>query len=158
MNIRPAQLSDSAAWSRMRTALWPPDPEETPEETEDSHDEHVGEIARYFAGELHEPLAVLLAFAVDGTPLGFIELNIRKYAEGCETDRVGYVEGWYVEPHARRRGIGRALFAAAEAWARAQGCTEMASDTELDNDISATAHRALGYEETDRIICFRKEL
>ena len=143
----------------MRTMLWPADPEDTPEDTpEDAYDNHADEIARYFAGELHEPLAVLLCFADDATPLGFIELNIRNYAEGCATNRVGYVEGWYVEPHARRRGIGRALFAAGEAWARAQGCTEMASDTELDNEISFAAHRALGYAETDRIICFRKEL
>ncbi|NOT61702.1 MAG: GNAT family N-acetyltransferase [Acidobacteria bacterium] len=131
----------------MRTALWP--------ETDDAH---LDEIARYFAGTLNEPLAVLLACDNDGTPLGFIELNLRKYAEGCETDRIGYVEGWYVEPHVRRRGIGRALFAAGETWARAQGCTEMASDTELNNEVSFAAHRALGYEETDRIICFRKEL
>lgn len=131
----------------MRTSLWP-----------DTDDAHVDEIARFFAGELREPLAVLLAFADDGTPLGFIELNLRHYAEGCETDRIGYIEGWYVEPHARRSGVGRALFAAGEAWARAQGCTEMASDTWLENEVSRVAHLALGYEETDRIICFRKEL
>lgn len=147
MNIRPAQPNDSAAWSQLRTMLWP-----------ETDDDHADEIARYFAGELSEPLAVLLACEGNDAPLGFIELNIRNYAEGCATNRVGYVEGWYVEPHARRHGVGRALFAAAEAWARAQGCTEMASDTELDNEVSFVAHRALGYAETDRIICFRKEL
>lgn len=135
----------------MRTALWPAD-------SEDTDDNHADEIARYFAGELHEPLAVLLACDDRDAPFGFIELNIRNYAEDCETNRVGYVEGWYVEPHARRRGIGRALFDAAEVWAREQGCTEMASDTWLENETSRLAHLALGYQETVRLICFRKDL
>jgi aminoglycoside 6'-N-acetyltransferase I len=147
MQIRPVEPTDIPAWSRMRTALWP-----------NTSEAHLDEIAQFFAGQLQEPLAVLLAYENDETPLGFIELNIRTYAEGCKTNRIGYVEGWYVEPHARRRGIGRALFAAGENWARAQGCTEMASDIELDNEVSFVAHRALGYEETDRIICFRKDL
>jgi aminoglycoside 6'-N-acetyltransferase I len=147
MQIRPIQPTDKAVWQRMRTALWP-----------DTDDEHTAEIDHFFAGQLHEPLAVLLACNDDGTPLGFVELNIRRYAEGCETDRIGYLEGWYVEPQARRQSVGRALLTAAEEWARAQGCTEMASDTWLENEISRVAHLALGYEEVERIICFRKDL
>ena len=51
-----------------------------------------------------------------------------------------------------------AVYAAAEDWGRAQGCSEFASDTEIDNDVSASAHAALGFTETDRIRCFRKDL
>ena len=102
------------------------------------------------------PLAVLVAVDDAGEPIGFVELNIRPYAEDCLTDRVAYLEGWYVERSARRRGVGRALIAAAERWAIAQGCTEFASDALLDNDVSAAAHRALGFEETVRIRCFKK--
>ena len=108
-------------------------------------------VARFFSGDLKEPLAVLMAFDASGAPAGMAELSIRNYAEDCVTDRVGYLEGWYVEPHARRTGVGRALAAAAEAWARAQGCTEFASDALIDNDVSAAAHLALGFEETARI-------
>ncbi|MGH8639285.1 MAG: GNAT family N-acetyltransferase, partial [Burkholderiales bacterium] len=79
-------------------------------------------------------------------------------AEDCVTDRVAYLEGWYVEPHARRLGIGRALVAAAEDWARAQECTEFGSDAVLENEASAAAHRALGFVETVQIRCFRKFL
>jgi aminoglycoside 6'-N-acetyltransferase I len=69
---------------------------------------------------------------------------------------VAYLEGWYVVPEARRRGVGRALVESAEDWGRAQGCTEFASDALLDNDVSAAAHRALGFAETVQIRCFRK--
>ncbi|MBV9069459.1 MAG: GNAT family N-acetyltransferase [Acidobacteria bacterium] len=130
---------------RMREALWPSPARE-----------HAGEIERYFAGEVREPLEVLIAF--DEAAIGFVELSIRPYAEGCETDRVAFVEGWYVESGARGTGMGAALIRAAEQWARSQGCTEIASDTEADNVSSAAAHRALGFEETAVVRCFRKSL
>ena len=132
----------------MRCALWPEGPES----------EHRVEVDRFFAGELDNPLEVLIADDSRGTVLGFAELSIRAYAEECLTDRVAYLEGWYVVPEARRRGVGRALVQAAEAWGRGQGCTEFASDALIDNEVSAKAHRALGFTETVQIRCFRKDL
>jgi aminoglycoside 6'-N-acetyltransferase I len=85
-------------------------------------------------------------------------LSIRNYAEDCVTDRVAYLEGWYVAPEWRRHGVGKSLVEAAEAWARSQGCTEFGSDALLDNDTSAAAHLALGFEETVQIRCFKKQL
>ncbi len=90
--------------------------------------------------------------------MGFAELSIRHGAEGCDTDRVAYLEGLYVAPHARRRGIARALIEAAERWARKQGCTEFASDTQPDNRISILAHRALGFQDAGMVLCFRKRV
>jgi aminoglycoside 6'-N-acetyltransferase I len=72
------------------------------------------------------------------------------------TDRVAYLEGWYVVPESRRRGVGGALVSAAEEWAVAQGCAEFASDALIENDVSAAAHKALGFQETVQIRCFRK--
>ena len=131
----------------MRDALWP----------EGGTHGHAREVEEFFAGRLQMPLAVLLA-TDDGSAVGFAELSIRAYAEDCVTDRVAYLEGWYVVPEARRRGVGRALVAAAERWALAQGCSEFASDAIIDNEVSAAAHRALGFVETVRIRCFRKPL
>lgn len=146
--MRPAEPADSDALVRMRCALWPEGPES----------EHRAEVDRFFAGELDNPLEILIADDSRGTVLGFAELSIRTYAEECVTDRVAYLEGWYVVPEARRRGVGRALVQAAEAWGRGQGCIEFASDALIDNDVSAKAHRALGFTETVQIRCFRKDL
>ena len=147
-DVRAASLSDKQAWLRMRRALWP----------DDEDDSHAREIDDFFAGKLHMPLEVLLALDESGNAIGFAELSIRPYAEDCLTDRVAYLEGWYVAPHARRQGVGRALVVAAERWAKAEGCTEFGSDALIDNHASAAAHRAVGFTETVQIRCFRKTL
>ncbi len=107
---------------------------------------------------MRDPLRVLLAFDDAGSPVGFAELSIRSYAEGCDTDSVAYLEGWHVVPEARLQGVGRALLQAAEQWAREEGCSEFASDALLENEIGAAAHRALGFTEIRQIRCFRKSL
>ena len=83
-------------------------------------------------------------------------MSIHESAPGCESDRIGYIEAWYVDPDARGLGLGRALVERIEAWARAAGCREMASDTTPFYPLSPAAHAALGYEEVERH--FRKEI
>jgi len=118
---------------------------------------HEREVSAYFDGTASEPKAALLA--VDGDEVvGFAELSIRPCAEGCTTTNVAYLEGWYVRPEWRKAGIGRALVAASEEWAREQGCTEFASDTRFGNDTSIQAHRACGFSEVADVKCFRKML
>ena len=146
--VRTVTPDDASAWLEMRVALWP-DPDSTL---------HASEIEDFFVGKLREPLQALIALDDEDNRLGFAELSIRVYAEGCDTDNVGYLEGWYVLPDARRRGVGRALLVAAETWAREQGCTEFGSDALIDNEVSAAAHHALGFEEVARVRCFRKDL
>jgi aminoglycoside 6'-N-acetyltransferase I len=131
----------------MREALYPAGPEDD-----------LGEEARaYFAGA-SDLEAVLLCEAAAGDVLGMLELSLRSCAEGCRSRPVPYVEGCYVMPGARRQGVGRALMAAAETWARARGYRELASDTLLDNRVSEQVHRALGFTEVERAIHFRKDL
>jgi aminoglycoside 6'-N-acetyltransferase I len=140
----------------MRVALWP----------DDADTAHAAEVARFFARPASEsagllPEAALVAATHEGDAevlVGFAELSRRPYAEGCVSSPVGFLEGWYVVPQYRRQGVGRALVRAAEAWARGLGCSEFASDTELENTASAAAHRALGFEEVEVIRCFRKDL
>jgi aminoglycoside 6'-N-acetyltransferase I len=101
---------------------------------------------------------VLLAVDDEGRAIGMAELSIRNIVDSCTTDRVAYLEGWYVEPLVRRQGVGAALMAGAERWAVEQGCKEFGSDSLIDNEASQLAHRALGFEETGRVVNFRKDL
>ncbi len=130
----------------MRVDLWP---SLTPPENDADCANILGKPAR---------LAVFVAATDEGHACGFVEVGLRDVADGCDSSPVGYIEGWFVEPASRRRGIGRWLVAAAEQWARALGCTEMASDALLENRDGQQAHVRLGYVEVDRMISFRKSL
>lgn len=147
MKIREAERHDAAAWATLRGELWP-----------DSAEDHAPEIASYLAGRCRDVVQAFVAETAAGELAGFIELNIRNYAEGTSATRVPYVEGWYVAAPYRGAGVGRALMRRAEAWAREQGCHELASDAEIDNARSIAAHKALGFRETDRIVCLLKRL
>jgi aminoglycoside 6'-N-acetyltransferase I len=105
------------------------------------------------------PATVFVTEANDGALLGFLEAGLRSHADGCDPSHpVGYVEGWYVVESHRHHGIGAALLRAAEDWARTQGCTEMASDTQVENLLSQCAHAALGFHVAERSILYRKPL
>ena len=147
--VRPARPADSTSWLQLREALWP----------ECSAAEHREEVDRFFAGEFpRDPWAVLLAEDSGGCIVGFVEVSLRPYAEGCRGNPVAYLEGWFVLSEAREQGIGRALVEAAETWGRSQGCAELASDTSPDNHVSAAAHRSLGFADAGMVRCFRKDL
>lgn len=99
-----------------------------------------------------------LASLPDVPAAGFMELSIREYADGCENQPVPYLEGIWVDPDCRRTGVGRALIAFAEKWAREEGFSEICSDADLDNVLSHESHAGWGFSETSRIINFRKAL
>src|ERR1043166_6567641 len=135
----------------MCAALWP----------KSSAEEHAQELRLILASKTVTtlPLTILVAEAGDGSLAGFLEVDLRSHADGCDPSRpVGYVEGWYVAEDHRHKGIGKKRLAAAEDWARSQGCVEIASDTWIDNEISQRAHEALGYEVVDRCVHYRKTL
>ncbi len=146
MDIRLIRPQDRDECLRLRGALWHDGP----------ISEHAPDLDAILAGEL--PAAVYVVERHDGCLGGFVEVGIRSIAEGCATSPVAYLEGWYLEPDLRGLGLGKALIQAAEDWARGRGLSEMGSDTWLDNDDGYRAHLALGYEEVERIICFRKRL
>ena len=133
----------------MRHALWP---------AERGEHAHEHEVDAFFAGHSETLDAVLVACARGAGAIGFLELRVRNYAEGSDGHAVPHVEGWYVDAEHRRRRVGARLVAAAERWARAAGYSELASDAAIDNAASIAAHRALGFEITDRIVCFLKPL
>ncbi len=145
MRIVRAEQRDREAWLAMRVALWP----------ECEREASAEEITDVLAGGRQ---AAFLAKDDDGAAMGFVEVSTRDYVEGCSSSPIGYVEGIYVRPEDRCKGIGRALVRAAEQWARQRGCVEMGSDTRLDDTRSISFHEGLGFRETDRQVVFLKRI
>jgi aminoglycoside 6'-N-acetyltransferase I len=144
--IRPLEQRDLSEWLRLRTLLW----------DEASEEDHRAEMVDIIDDNDSQLVAVA---EVDGGNLaGFLEASIRNFAEDCESEQVGYLEGWYVDAEHRKAGIGRSLVKFAEDWAKRRGCSEMASDAEIGNDVSIEAHNKLGYIETSRLVHLRKDL
>jgi len=161
--IRPAQPLDRDQLLLFREALWPKTPAE----------EHAQELTLILEGKPVTTLPHIIlvaeldpeqvptpaAEARNRTLAGFLEVDLRSHADGCNPSHpVGYVEGWYVVQNYRHKGIGKKLLAAAEDWARSHGCAEIASDTWVDNEVSQQVHEALGYEVVDRCVHYRKTL
>ncbi len=145
LSIRPLTGDDAETWGRMRSALWP---------TSVDLDH---EIREFLVG--NDPhLAVVFVADLGSGPIGFVEISLRSYAEGCTATPVPYIEGWWVDPPHRGRGIGRELVAVVERWAQDQGFREIASDARVGDEHSHRAHRALGFREIERVVCYRKEL
>ena len=117
IRIRPARPDDASSWLALRCELWP-----------DGAADHGPEIASFFAGTLPEPAAVLVALLPSGEMIGIAELSIRTDLPGMEGRRTGYVEGLYLRPEFRGRGIARQLLQASRRWARDEKCATFASD------------------------------
>ncbi|MFI5250145.1 MAG: GNAT family N-acetyltransferase [Gemmatimonadales bacterium] len=132
---------DRAELARMCAALWP------------GHTD--GDLAAWMA---RGDAAVFVAEAGPGRLCGFAQAGERAYADCCDTSPVAYLEGWYVDANVRGQSVGRRLVRAVEEWARSRGYRELASDTHIENVGSQRAHARLGFEETERLVLFRKVL
>jgi aminoglycoside 6'-N-acetyltransferase I len=93
-----------------------------------------------------------------GRLCGFISVSARPWTEGTRVQPVAHVEAWFVDRKKRRQGVGTKLMRAAEHWASLNGFSEIASDAELDNEVSLAAHEKAGFEPTLRLQYFRKTL
>jgi aminoglycoside 6'-N-acetyltransferase I len=113
--VREIRPENAAEWLAMRRELWP------------DGDDHDVEIAAFFAGSLEEPVAVLVADE-DGLLIGVAELSLRRDVVGLEGKLTGYVEGLFVRPAFRGRGVALRLLRASQEWARSRGCVAFASD------------------------------
>ena len=144
ITLRRVMQEDKAEWFRMRKGIWPDVPD------------------NYMTFDMDRLLAnvdYFVIFACDGDrPIGLTEAGIREYGEGCETSPVGYLEGWFVQEEYRGKRIAGLMTQAAENWMREKGCTEVASDTWLDNEPSIRAHVNMGYHEVERLVHFVKQL
>lgn len=144
VTVREVTRADRETWASLRAALWP----------EDSVADHLIEIDRAIAA--HD-LWVFFAES-DGKAVGFAEVSLRRYANGCEQQPVAFLEGIWIAPEVRRTGVGSALVKHIRDFLRARGYCELCSDVSLANTESQAAHRAWGFTETERVVYFRTPL
>ena len=145
LKISPAGPGDLALWVSLRCNLWP-----------DMSEEALG-------AELNDLTLQDRSYrgwiARLGTrPVGFAEASLRPYANGCDSRPVPFLEGVWVLPDERNRGIGQALVKAIAAWALDAGYHELGSDVDIANLISQAAHQAWGFEERETVVYYRRKL
>ena len=143
--IQKAEIKDLPILAELACQLWP--------------DHTVEEMHTDFAENLAKSDAAFFLAYAEETAIGFAQCQLRyDYVEGTDSSPVGYLEGIYVADGYRQQGFARELLSACEIWAKSKGCTEFASDCELDNMQSLQFHLNVGFEEANRIICFTKKL
>ena len=91
--------------------------------------------------------------------IGFAHVSLRQdYVEGTNSSPVGYLEGIFIQPKYRNLGYAKSLIKECENWAIDLGCTEFASDCELENEQSIRFHLKSGFKIANKIVCFTKKL
>jgi GNAT superfamily N-acetyltransferase len=141
-------IKDVESWAELRVALWP----------HHSLEDHQAELGRAFLSESGEAIAFIARNAANEA-VGFAEATLRHdYVNGCSSSPVLFLEGIFVRPVDRRKGIARSLCNAVADWGKSLGCVEFGSDAPLENSASHALHTALGFEETLRVVFFRKPL
>ena len=143
IQIRRAGQKELPQWVSMRKQLWP----------HASFDE-LKEIEHLFKAD---NFACFLAES-DASVVGFIELALRPYVNGCSTSPVAFIEGIWVNDKLQKQGIGRLLVKKAEEWASSLSLKELASDTRIESEHSIHAHKSWGFQETERSVYFKKDL
>ena len=143
--IRKANEYDSKILAQMASIIWDND--------------NVNELEEEFRENIKSDKEACFIKFIDGKAVGFADVALRyDYVEGTETSPVGYLEGIFVEEDYRFKGFGSDLVIASQDWAKEKGAREFASDCILENTVSIIFHKALGFEEANRIVCFRKDL
>ncbi len=144
--LRRASSAADAGWAALRASLW----------TDVSDAVHRTEMAAIV--DRPERYAAFL-IDIGGRTVAFAEASLRaEYVNGTSSSPVVFLEGLSVAPDVWRRGHARRLVDAVAEWGRGLGCRELASDAHVDNTAGILAHRAVGFEETERVVYFRKVL
>ncbi|MDD4834633.1 MAG: GNAT family N-acetyltransferase [Lutispora sp.] len=143
--IKQAGIHDSKIVAELAMLLWP--------------DNEINDLEKEMKNYIISDNGAVFIYFSEIIPVGFAQCNLRNdYVEGTESSPVGYLEGIFVKVEYRKRGIGKKLLIQCEEWAKRKGCSEFASDCELNNTESLKFHLQLGFEEANRIICFKKNL
>jgi aminoglycoside 6'-N-acetyltransferase I len=134
-------------WLTLRLLIWP----------DESKEGHLDEMAEQSSRP--DKFCQFIARDTLGFPIGLAEASVRtEYVNGTNTSPVAFLEGLFVVEEYRQQGVARSLVEAVEGWAKLVGCTELASDAPLQNLVSLKVHARLGFQETERVVCFCRVL
>ncbi len=143
--IKRAEKEDAVTLAKLAIQMW--------------EDNVLEELTEEFAELVSSEEAACFLKYVGEEAVGFAQCQLRHdYVEGTETSPVGYLEGIFVAEKFRHAGFAKELLQECESWAKEKGCTEFASDCELENTESLKFHMAMGFEEANRVICFKKNI
>lgn len=143
--IRKADINDLSVLTRLASALW--------------NDCSESDLKDGFSSVLADGDCACFIKYVDDRAVGFAQCGLRRdYVEGTNSSPVGYLEGLFIEERSRRKGYAKELLQECESWAISKGCREFASDCELSNADSIAFHKKAGFEEANRIVCFKKDI
>ena len=143
--IREMTITDAPALAAMAFKIW------------DSDDKD--ELEKEFIDMTHDKESTCFIKFIGVKAIGFANASLRHdYVEGCETTPVAYLEAIYVDEEHRHLGYAKDLVNKCEEWGREQGAKEFASDCILTNTDSYKFHIAIGFNEVNRIICFKKNI
>lgn len=143
--IHKATKTDSFSIAKLAVLMW------------ENHT--VDELAKEFEEIISNDESAIFLLSCDNQDIGFASCQLRhNYVEGTSGSPVGYLEGIFVKQEYRNQGLAKALLKQCETWAKEKGCSEFASDCELENDVSLKFHLKMGFAEANRIICFTKSL
>jgi len=141
-----ATIDDFDTWHRLRAELYADlDP-----------DHSILEIERMVSDPA---LSTYLVFiGNEPEPIGMVELSLRNIVDGCISSPVANIDGLYLTEQYQGKGLGKMLLQFIKKWARENGCSELAVDTEPENERAQKFYLREGFEETFRIVQFRMDL
>ena len=156
LRVRPATVDDHPALARLQRDLDAIHARVQPGFFRASVD-GPGESQRtleWVRAALGDPHAALIVADEEGVVVGAIRLRLWDSPEDptvTPARRVN-VESLVVASTARRRGIGRALMAEADRWARARGATQVVLTVWEGNDTAERFYRALGFGDASHVL------
>lgn len=143
--IKKANENDNETIANLALLLWP--------------NHNLKELEQEFLELLESKNSAIFIKYIDENAVGFAYVSLRNdYVEGTSSSPMSYLEGIFVKEEFRERGFAKELLESCEKWAKEKGVKEFASDCEITNQKSLSFHKALGFKETNRIICFIKNL
>lgn len=144
-SIKEANEHDLDSLTELAIALWP--------------ENEFSELRKEFEQLLNSDKDKVIVCLMHAQLIAFIHISVRSdYVEGSQDSPTGFVEGIYVEPEYRKRGISKKLIKEGESWLKTKGCSQIGSDIEQSNITSYHFHKSVGFKEVNRLIAFIKDI